>query len=116
MDMEGALEMVIETILNFGQYPQPRRVGTFITTGSSKPKEFDLYEFLEGQDRGIEFADLLEYFIFSMGDNSGSGKFFDLRDSWEKRLTKILNDHLRDSELVRGVAEKAAIEEREDHR
>lgn len=110
--MENALESVVETIMNFGEYPQPRRVGLFITTGSPRRKQYDLYEELQ-DEKFIEHADLLEFFICAMNDYSTCGAFSDLRGRWEKRLTEHLLDKLADSEIVRDKALEYAEEERE---
>lgn len=106
--MESALESVVETILFFGEYPQPRRVGTFITTGSRRPKQFDLYEFLEDK---IELCELLEFFICSLNDQTNYGAFSDLRSRWEKRIEKMLVEHLTGHAIVMDKALEMALEE-----
>lgn len=107
--MENALESIVETIMNFGEYPQ--RVGLFMTTGSRHPRQFDLYEELQ-DEKFIEHADLLEFFICAINDYSACGAFSDLRGRWEKRLTTMLLDKLADSEIVREKALEYAEEER----
>ncbi len=109
--LEPALEEVVEIIMNFGQWPQPRRVGTFITTGSNAPKLLDLYDCLA--DR-IDYSELLEYFILSLNDRGIIGPFSDSRARWEKRVEKMLVDHLTGSELVADHAAKLMRDEREE--
>lgn len=111
--MEGALEHVVETIMNFGVYPQPRCVGLFMTTGSNRRTEFDLYDDLI-DEKFIEHADLLEFFILSMNDAGHYGSFYNLRSSWEKRLEKYLSTKLQDSSMVREKAEEYMEEELEE--
>lgn len=109
---EAALEEVVECIINFGCYPQPRRVGTFITSGSNKPKQFDLYDFL--CDKGTpEFSDLLEYFILSMNDWSRAGPFEGQRSRWLHRVETMLTAHLKDSGIVQDRAAVLRAEEKE---
>ena len=111
--MEGALQSVVETILAYGEFPAPRRVGMFMTTGSTRRKQFDLYEELQ-DEKFIEHADLLEFFILAMNDASTCGWFSTLRSRWEKRLTEMLLDKLADSEIVRDKAEQLAEEAKEE--
>lgn len=124
--LEAALEEVVETIMDFGQWPQPRKVGLFITSGSTKPKEFDLYDFLDGEHevtlrgykytpRRMDHSDLLEYFILSMADHNTAGEFQLSRSRWEKKVTAMLNDHLKDSTIVAKVAAKLEQEDREEN-
>lgn len=103
--MENALESIVETIMNFGVYPQPRKVGLFLTSGSRRPTEFDLYDFLYSR---IEYCELLEYFIISMNDQTNYGGFADQRNKWDKKVTAMLTEHLKDSDMVRELAEKYA--------
>lgn len=110
LQMENAVEHVVETILNFGVYPQPRRVGLFITTGSNRRTEFDLYDDLS-DEKFICHADLLEFFILAMNDQSSYGAFSNQRSSWEKRLNKYLTAKLIDSDMVREKAQEYAEEE-----
>ncbi len=104
--MENAIESVVETIMLFGEYPQPRRVGTFITTGSNRPREFDLYEFLEDQ-KIVEHCDLLEYFILSLNDYGTICQFRDLRDRWNKKITAALTESFKQNPPA-FLTEKAA--------
>lgn len=84
----------------------------FMTTGSTRRKQYDLYEELQ-DEKFIEHADLLEFFICAMNDYSTCGAFSDLRGRWDKRLTEHLLDKLADSEIVRDKALEYAEEERE---
>ena len=110
--LEGALEMVIECVMNFGVWPQPRKVGRFITSGSSRPTRFDLYDFLESKNVPEE-AELREFFIASLNTTSSTwGAFSDMRSMWEKKITKLLTEHFTGSEIVKELAQKLAEEER----
>jgi len=107
--MERALEEVVETVLNYGMYPQPRRVSLYFTTGSTAPRQFDLYDWIL-ETNAVDPSELREYFILSLNDHSSCGMFEDARSKWEKKLTEKLLDHFAGSEIVRERAEKLAEE------
>ena len=109
LQMENAVEHVVETILNFGVYPQPRSQAF----GQFRPQprtQFDLYDDLL-EEKFIEHADLLEFFICAINDQSNFGAFSNLRSSWEKRLNKYLTAKLIDSDMVREKAQEYAEED-----
>lgn len=117
--LADALESVVETILLFGEYPQPRPNAW--RTGKTPPKrEFDLYDFLEAHEgdpyRMPEECTLREYFILSLTDRTTYGPFSDARDRWEKKIEKALRDDLAGGELVQAKALQLALEEREEQR
>ena len=112
---ERALEDVVETILNFGVYPQPVRWKPG-RTQPIPPTEFDLYEFLfEENDKGqmrIDPVDACEFFILAQKDHTRYGPFETARSKWEKKITEMLTDHLRDSDMVTELAAQMAEDEK----
>jgi hypothetical protein len=107
---EQALEEVLECILNFGQWPQPRRVGALFSSGGNGPKQFDLYDFLAERSGLIEFSELLEFFCLALNDHSRIGVFEDSRSRWEGKITKALTEHLAGHPIVIGQAQKLKTE------
>lgn len=113
--LEQAREKIVETVILFGQYPQPRRVGMFLTTGSRRPKRFDLYDFLfdDGKDK-IDEVEVREFFVTAMFDPTPYGAFHELRNRWEKKVTEMLEGHFGDeNELVIEVASELWDDEKE---
>lgn len=95
--MDEALNEVIETILLFGQYPQPNR---------RRPVQckFDLIEHLTNDWNPSELAAFLLVALTN-------GDTFEAKMNAEKRLTEELSDKLRDSEIVRDKAFEMATED-----
>ena len=87
-DMELALEVVVETILDHGQYPAKGRA------------KFDLYEFLL-EERDLSYA--YEMYIASMSSNTRA--FEDRIERERATVTEMLKKHLRNSDLVAEYAE-----------
>ena len=110
-DMEVALEQVVETIIMFGQWPQPSRSTLYERRNNIKP--FDLVDFMMDRNT-IEFSDLVEFIVAGFSDYSLGGYFSDLRYRYEKKVTDVLMAHLKDSDIVREQAIKNIREERED--
>lgn len=97
--MKYALDDVIETIMLFGQYPQPS------TRFPSRP-QFLLYEHIENEwDQrritGLVIAALTDY----------SNEFFTTRMKADADLREELKDKLRDSDMVRDRARALAEED-----
>jgi hypothetical protein len=104
------MDEAVEVIMNFGQYPQPR---SYKDKGPAKPKEFDLYDFLEEKGRP-EYSDLLEYFILSMNDHGRAGACEDQRRRWGEKIEAMLRAELKDSDIVETLAKQAMEEDMED--
>ena len=95
-ELELALEEVVETILNYGQWPMKGR-----------PK-FDLYDFiLEHRDTSF----LLEMYVAAMSSNTEA--FADRIERERTHVEGLLIAHLRDSDLVAELAERNAADEAE---
>lgn len=88
---DDALNEVVQTVLEYGQYP---------VNGRAK---FDLYEFLL-EHRDPSFA--LEMYVASLSDDEQS---LDTRRMHERTtVTRMLKEHLIDSEIVFDLAEQIA--------
>lgn len=108
--MENALESVVETIMLFGEYPQPKRGRYRPFTTPPAPKQFDLYDWIL-ENNIVDPSDLREYFILSMNDHSLIGPFEAARSRLEKELEKRLKEQLAESEMVQEKAREFAEEE-----
>lgn len=102
--MENALESVVETIMLFGEYPQPRR-GDYRPFRPIAPgKEFDLWDWLA---ENINSDDRNEFmFSVTVDYQSHSTVLSDWRGKIEKRLLL----ELADSDTVREKALQFAAE------
>jgi hypothetical protein len=90
---DDALNEVVQTILEYGQYPVNGRA------------IFSLYEFLL-EHRDPSFA--LEMLVSSLSDDEES---LDKRRMREREtVTQMLKDHLVDTEIVFNLAEQIALE------
>ena len=90
---DDALNEVVQTILEYGQYPVNGRA------------MFSLYEFLL-EHRDPSFA--LEMLVSSLSDDEES---LDKRRMREREtVTQMLKDHLVDTEIVFNLAEQIALE------
>ena len=90
---ELALEEIVETILNYGQWPMKGR-----------PK-FDLYDFiLEHRDTSF----LVEMYVASLSSNAQA--FEDKLERERRNVEELLIAHLRDSDIVQDLAEENAAE------
>ena len=104
LDLDAALEDVVETIMLFGRYPQARRLG-----GKQVPMQFSLYEYLENEWDSAEMSDLLVPMLTDF-----SSDFESYRMTAADALRNELNDHLRDSAIVHAHAERVAQQKKED--
>ena len=92
-ELELALEEIVETILNYGQWPMKGR-----------PK-FDLYDFiLEHRDTSF----LVEMYVASLSSNAQA--FEDKLERERRNVEELLIAHLRDSDIVQDLAEENAAE------
>lgn len=105
--MSRALEDVVETIMLFGQYPQPRQVwrnGRFEQV--SQRIRLDLAEWLQ-EHYEDELPTAAVCFLTLHGEDA-----FEAKQRHEKRVTALLTEELRDSDIVRERAEELAEEDR----
>lgn len=99
-DYELALETIVETVMHYGVWPQPKK-------GEFRKPEFDLYEFLL-EERDLSF--FLELYI-------GCITFADVRErtrSEQKTVTEMLMKHFQTSEYSY-ILEKVAQEYAENN-
>lgn len=108
--MENALESVVETIMRFGEYPQPRKHIPGMPYRNLRPRQFCLHDWILEKNI-FDPSELREYFILSMNDHSITGSFSDARSRWEKELEKRLKELLAGSEMVQEKAREFAEEE-----
>ena len=92
-DMELALEVVVETILDHGQYPAKGRA------------KFDLYDFLL-ENRDPSYA--MEMYVASLSSNTQAFKDRIYREG--AAVEKMLVKQLKDSDLVADLAAEYAEE------
>jgi len=96
-DYELALEQVIETIMDCGMWPKPKR-------GGFTRSVFDLYEFLaERQDSSF----WLEMYLAVITN----ANMFDRTQREIKTVEAMLADHFRGSEIVETLALDISREE-----
>lgn len=112
-DLEAAREEIVETVMLFGQYPQPR---PWRSVGVPRRVEFSLEEFLfdtAGVTR-IDPREVESMFVLSLIDRSRCGRFEDARDRHEKEVTEMLTAHFNNQHRL--VVEKAQeiADERDD--
>ena len=103
LDMEGALEDVVETIMLFGQYPQPSQ-------RNRSRVQFQLDEYLSDHFWDEESV-LGAYEAYLTQFNTA---FEDKRMRESERLSESLTEHLRDSAIVREHAIRVAQQKKED--
>ena len=92
-ELELALDDVVETILDHGQYPAKGRA------------KFDLYEFLM-EERDLSYA--YEMYIASMSSNTRAFEERIVRE--RKTVESMLQKHFKDSEIVAELAVEYASE------
>ena len=91
---ELALECVVETVMDYGQWPHKGKA------------EFDLYEFLL-DERDPSYAH--ELYVASMSSNTRA--FEDRIERERKTVTVMLEKHLKNSDFVADLAAEYAEEE-----
>lgn len=102
---EAALEDVVDTIMLFGEYPQPNRHRT------GPRKFFSLLDFLRSDKSPIDAAEAYEFLVSGLTDYDSH---MDARFKLEMRVKAALTEHLKDSEIVSdraGVLQEEAHEE-----
>lgn len=92
-DFENALEVVLETIMDYGQYP------------ANGPVVFDLYDYLH-EERDPSYA--MEMYVASMSSNKWS--FEERIERERKAVESMLMEHLKHSDIVAELAEEYANE------
>ena len=98
--LDAAMEVVIETILRYGEYPR---------NSDKSTRKFDLYDYLLEND---DPSYALEFYVQAMGYTS-AWSLENRRDKEIKRITKILEEALKDSQIVTDLAEQYASETEE---
>ena len=96
-DMELALEVVVETILDCSMWPKPQK-------GKFTRSKFDLYDFL--LEERPSYA--MEMYVASMSSNTRA--FEDRIERERKTVEAMLVKHLKDSDLVADLAAEYAEE------
>jgi hypothetical protein len=97
-DMELALEVVVETILDCSMWPKPQK-------GKFTQSKFDLYDFLS-EERDPSYA--MEMYVASMSSNTRA--FEDRIERERKTVEAMLVKHLTGSDLVADLAAEYAEE------
>ena len=98
---EIALEEVVETILDYGQWPRPRK-------GAHRPRvEFDLYEFLQ-EHRDPSY--MIEMYVACLCDDNDPLELRRIRE--RKAIAELLTAHLRHSDMVAEQAEFLAADDK----
>ncbi|MEI6736928.1 MAG: hypothetical protein WCL29_00450 [Pseudomonadota bacterium] len=90
---ELALESVVETVLDYGQWPHKGRA------------EFDLYEWML-EERDLSYA--YEMYIASMSSNSRA--FEERIERERKTVESMLQKHFKESDIVAELASEYASE------
>jgi hypothetical protein len=98
---EMALEEVVETILDYGQWPRPR-IGKY-----QARVEFSLYEFLQ-EHRDPSF--MLEMYEACICDDNDQLEIRRIRE--RKEIAEMLTAHLRNSDMVAEHAEFLAADDK----
>ena len=93
-ELELALDSVIETIFEYGQYPKNGRA------------QFDLYDYLL-DNRDPSYA--AEMYVASLSDNEYALQV--RRDRERKTVIEMLRNHLAESDMVADLAAEYAEEE-----
>ena len=96
-DMELALEVVVETILDCSMWPKPQK-------GKFTRSKFDLYDFLS--EERAQYA--MEMYVASMSSNTRA--FEDRIERERKTVEAMLVKHLTGSDLVADLAAEYAEE------
>jgi len=97
-EMELALEVVVETILDCSMWPKPQK-------GKFTRSKFDLYDFLL-EERDPSYA--MEMYVASMSSNTRA--FEDRIERERKTVEAMLVKHLTGSDLVADLAAEYAEE------
>lgn len=105
---ERALEDVVETIMLYGEYPQPRRA-SYGLSFVQRIRQFDLREWLTENYKPEEIADFMVRAMTDYGLDFDEERLLQT-DSIEKQLTV----ELRDSPIVLDKADELAREAEED--
>lgn len=100
-----ALADVVETIMLFGQWPQPH----WDKTKPARRVAFDLNEFLADE---YDASDLARIAVAALTLNGV--EWMDFHSDEQKKLEAKITEHLRDSQIVRDHAEHLAEEDRWD--
>lgn len=113
-DREAAREQIVETVMLFRQWPQPRPANAF--WGPMPRVKFSLVEWLfdTAGFTPIDPSEVEELFVLALTDHSRTGPFESRRDRWEKKVTDLLLAHFADGHtIVEEVATEMATERAE---
>ncbi len=105
---QRALDEVIETIMLFGQWPQPR-TGSGWHTPTPRRVEFDLVDWIS---ENLEPQDTAQFLMWSITNDDGA---YTLQTNLEKRIEERLRVELADSSMVDDVIESLHEDERAEH-
>lgn len=98
-EIETARGEIVETVMLFGQYPQPRRDGT------TWPRvQFCLAEFISERE-SPDHEELAQFMVLALTDYSGIGAFADARARWVDEITAQLEAEFSDDNAL--VLERA---------
>ncbi len=99
---QAAIDSVIETIMLFGQWPQPR------TDGQHRRMEFDLAEWMAENFEPAEMSAFIVAHICNDDDRNAR------QDDIERRIETQLRAELADSSMVESVIEQLHEDERDE--
>ena len=104
---QRALDDVIETIMLFGQWPQPRTGHGW--HNAQRRVEFDLQEWI------VENMGPNETAAFLVAHISGYESRDIMQSTFEKRIEAALRTEFAESDMVESVIEQLHEDEREEH-
>lgn len=107
--MPRALDDVIETILAWGVYPQPRLYPYAMRHLPARRVEFDLREWC---NEHIDQSEMAELYVSMITDYSNEHDSRRMKEA--ARVEAMLREELRDAEITRERAERLAEEAREE--
>ncbi len=106
---QAALDSVIETIMLFGQWPQPRSSLRIWLNEQPRRVEFDLAEWMAENFEPAEMSAFIVAHICNDDDRNAR------QDDIERRIETQLRDELAESGMVESKIEELHEEEREEH-
>lgn len=104
LDLDEALADVVDTIMLYGEYPEPRPIGK-----PRRPMQFSLHEYIENEWDTAEMSELLVPLLTDFSSDFAVTCMQAADD-----LRNELTDHLRDSKIVHERAEQLAQQKKED--
>ena len=104
MYMQSALESIVETVMLYGQYPQPR-------ASQYRPERKVQFLLADWIGDNIDVSTMAMFMACSL---DYSGDFDDLRNKNEENIRLALMEHFRDSEIVQEKAEEMRRDARDE--